>query len=141
MPVRRNTIRLNFVHPPDLLEELVSRIPNTTSFIQRHGSLLGLVTAKWDQQLMSVLTQFYDPLYQCFTFQDFQLVPTLEEFSDLLGIPILDQTPFTGWEKTLRLEDIAVALPLTHQEVTDNWVTRSGVKGFLAKFLDRKSVV
>ena len=139
MPVRRNTIRFNFVHPPELLEELVSRIPNTTSFIQRHGSLLSLVTAKRDQQLMSVLTQFYDPLYQCFTFQDFQLVPTLEEFSDLLGIPILDQTPFTGWEKTLRLEDIAAALPLTHQEVTDNWVTRSGVKGFLAKFLIGKA--
>ena len=96
MPMRRNTIRFNFVHPPEWLEELVSRIPNTTSFIQRHGSLLGLVTSKWDQQLMSVLTQFYDPLYQCFTFQDFQLVPTLEEFSALLGIPVLEQTPFTG---------------------------------------------
>ena len=90
MPVRRNTIRLNFVHPPDLLKELVDRIPNTASFIQRHGSFLGLVPSKWDQQLMSVLTQFYDPLYNCFTFQDFQLVPTLEEFSDLLGIPIFD---------------------------------------------------
>ena len=139
MPVRRNTIRFNFVRSPELLDELVSRIPNTTSFIQRHGSLLSLVTAKRDQQLMSVLTQFYDPLYQCFPFQDFQLVPTLEEFSDLLGIPILDQTPFTGWEKTLRLEDVAAALPLTHQEVTDNWVTRSGVKGFLAKFLIGKA--
>ena len=53
MPMRRNTIRFNFVHSPELLEELVSRIPNTTSFIQRHGSLLSLVTAKRDQQLMS----------------------------------------------------------------------------------------
>ena len=67
-------------------------------------------------------------IYNFFTFQDFQLVPTLEEFSDLLGIPILDQTPFTGWEKTLRLEEIAAALPLTHKEVMDNWVTRSRVK-------------
>ena len=114
MPMRRNTIRFNFVHSPELLEELVSRIPNTTSFIQRHGSLLSLVTAKRDQQLMSVLTQFYDPLYQCFTFQDFQLVPTLEEFSELLGISVLEQTPYTGWEKTLRLEEVAAALPLTH---------------------------
>ena len=139
MPVQRNTIRLNFVHPPDLLKELVDRIPNTASFIQRHGSLLGLVISKGDQQLMSVLTQFYDPLYNCFTFQDFQLVPTLEEFSDLLGIPILDQTPFTGWEKALRPEEIAAALPLTNKEVMDNWVTRSGVKGFLAKFLIGKA--
>ena len=139
MPVRRNTIRLNFVQPPTLLKDLVGRIPNTYSFINRNGSLLGLITAKWDQQLISVLTQFYYPLYHCFTFQDFQLVPTLEEFSDLLGIPILDQTPITGWEKTLRLEEIAATLPLTNKEVMDNWVTRSRVKGFLAKFLIGKA--
>ena len=65
MPVRRNTIRFNFVHSPELLDELVSRIPNTTSFTQRHGSLLSLVTAKRDQHLMSVLTQFYYPLSVC----------------------------------------------------------------------------
>ena len=120
MPVRRNTIRLNFVQPPTLLKDLVGRIPNTTSFINRHGSLLGLITAKWDQQLISVLTQFYDPLYHCFTFQDFQLVPTLEEFSYLLGIPVLEQTPFTGLEKTPRPEEIAAILPLTKEEVLAN---------------------
>ena len=134
MPVRRNTVRLNFVQPPVLLKDLVGRIPNTSSFINRHGSLLGLIIAKWDQQLISVLTQFYDPLYHCFTFQDFQLVPTLEEFSDLLGIPVLEQTPFTGWEKTLRPEEIAAALPLTKEEVMANWETRSGVKGFWLNF-------
>ena len=81
MPVRRNTIRINFVQVPTLLKELVVRIPETTSFIRGHGSLLSLVTSKLDEQMMSVLVQFYDPLYHCFTFQDFQLVPTLEEFS------------------------------------------------------------
>ena len=116
MPMRRNTIRLNFVQPPALLKELIDRIPDTTSFIRRHGSLLSLVTSKWDQQLMSVLVQFYDLLHHCFTFQDFQLVPTLEEFSELLGIPVLEQTPFTGWEKTLKPEEIAAALHLTKEE-------------------------
>ena len=84
--MRRNTIRINFVQVPTLLKELVIRIPDTTSFIRRHGSLLSLVTSKLDEQMMSVLVQFYDPLYYCFTFQDFQLVPTLEEFSELLGV-------------------------------------------------------
>ena len=139
MPVRRNTVRLNFVQPPVLLKDLVGRIPNTSSFINRHGSLLGLVTAKWDQQLISVLTQFYDPLYHCFTFQDFQLVPTLEEFSYLLGIPVLEQTPFTGLEKTPRPEEIAAILPLTKEEVLSNWETRNGIKGFLVKFLVGKA--
>ena len=139
MPVRRNTIRINFVPVPTLLKDLVVRIPDTTSFIIRHGSLLSLVTSKLDEQMMSVLVQFYDPLYHCFTLQDYQLVPTIEEFSELLGISVLEQTPFTGWEKTLKPEEIAAALHLTKEEVMANWETRSGAKGFLAKFLVDKA--
>ena len=95
-PMRKNTIWINFVQVPTILKELVAKMFDTTSFIRRHGHLLSLVTSKLDEQMMSVLVQFYDPLYHCFTFQDYQLVPTLEEFSDLLGISILEQTPFIG---------------------------------------------
>ena len=99
--MRRNTIRINFVQVPTLLKELVAKITDTTSFIRRNGHFLGLVTSKMDEQMMRFLVQFFEPLYNCFTFQDYQLVPTLEVFSDLLGISILEQTPFTGWEKAL----------------------------------------
>ena len=139
MPVRRNTIRINFVQVPTMLKDLIAKMPDTTSFLRRHGYLLSLVTSKLDEQMMSVLVQFYDPLYHCFTFQDYQLVPTLEEFSELLGISVLEQTPFTGWEKTLRPEEIATALHLTKDEVMDDWETRSGAKGFLTKFLVGKA--
>ena len=88
---------------------------------------------------MSVLCQFFDPLHHYFTFPDYQLVPTLEEFPNLLGISILEQTPFTGWEKVLRPEEIALALHLTKVEVMSNWETRSGTKGFLTKFLVGKA--
>ena len=56
---------------------------------------------------MCVLFQFFDPIHHCFTFLDYQLVPTLEEFSQLLGVPVLDQTPFTGLEETPNPEVIA----------------------------------
>ena len=105
--MRRNTIRVNFVQIPAQLRELVSKVPDTSSFVRRHGHLLSLVTSKLDEQMMSVLFQFFDPLHNCFTFLDYQLVPTLEEFSDLLGISILEQTPFTGLEEVPRPEDIA----------------------------------
>ena len=94
----RNTIWTSFVQIPTQLRDLVSKVPDTSSFDRRHGHLLSLVTSKLDEQMMSVLVQFFDPLYHCFTFPDYQLVPTLEEFSDLLGISILEQTPFTGGE-------------------------------------------
>ena len=51
--------------------------------------------------------QFFDPLHHCFTFPDYQLVPTLEEYSQLLRIPILNQLPLNGTERDPKLEEIA----------------------------------
>ena len=61
---------------------------------------------------MSIIFQFVDQKYHCFTFLDYQLVPIMEEFSKLLEVPILDQIPFTGLEQVLKHEDVAVALNL-----------------------------
>ena len=49
-----------------------------------------------------MLVQFYDHLYRCFTFPDYQLVPTLEEYAHLLGIPVSDEVPFRGLEEIPR---------------------------------------
>ena len=88
---------------------------------------------------MCVLFQFFDPVHHCFTFPDYQLVPTLEEFSLLLGVPVLNQIPFTGLEGIPKPEVIAEALHVKRADVIANWETRSGVKGFLAKFLLEKA--
>ena len=71
-----------------------------------------MVTSSLDEDMMKVLFRFFDPLHHCFTFPDYQLVPTMEEFSQLLGVPILDQLPFTGIEKDPRPEEISRALHL-----------------------------
>ena len=84
---------------------------------------------------MSVLFQFFDPKHHYFTFPYYQLVPTLEEFSQLLDIPILEQLPFTGLEEVPKPEVIASTLHLKRADMVSNWETRSRVKGFLAKFL------
>ena len=47
-------------------------------FTERHGQLLNFVTSNTDEDMMKVLFQFFDPLHHCFTFPDYQLVPTLE---------------------------------------------------------------
>ena len=91
--------------------------------------------------MIRVLFQFFDPIHHCFTFPDYQLVPTIEELSKLLEVPILDQIPFTGLEEVLRPEIIAKALHLKSSDIVANWETRSGVKGFLAKFLIEKAQV
>ena len=74
---------------------------------------------------------FFNPKHHCFTLPDYQLVPTMEKFSQLLGVPIFDQLPFTGIEKDPRPEEIARALHLQRSDVMTNWETRSSVKVFV----------
>ncbi|KAI5430521.1 hypothetical protein KIW84_034923 [Lathyrus oleraceus] len=105
---RRNTKKYNF-RQPDLkeLRNLTSYVLVPLGFKARFGKLLPLLTTQVDEGLMSVLVQFYDPLYRCFTFPDFQLLPTLEEYAYLMGIPILDQLPFSGLESIPTSREIA----------------------------------
>ena len=104
--LRRKTIQINLVRIPPQLKELASRIPENSPFTERHGHLLNLVTSNTEEDMMKVLFQFFDPLHHCFTFPDYQLVPTLEEFSQLLRIPILNQLPFNGTERDPKPEEI-----------------------------------
>src|ERR1051325_11348787 len=124
---------------PSQLKELVSEILDHAQFIKRHGYRLDLVFSGFEEDMMPVLFQFFDPKHHCFTFPDYQWVPTLEELSKLLGIPILDQTPFTGSEKAPKYEDITSALHLKRSNIEANWETRSEVEGLLVKFLIKKA--
>lgn len=135
----RKTIRINFVRVSPQLKDLVAEFSNHDQFTKRHGYLINLVTTGFEEDMMRVLFQFFDPKHHCFTFPDYQLVPTLEEFAKLLGTPILNQIPFNGLEKIPRAEDIASALYLKRSDIEANWVTKSGVKGLPAKFLMNKA--
>ena len=59
-------------------------------------------------------------MHHCFTFPDYQLVPTLEEFSQLLGVSVLDKMPFNGLEETPKPEVISKALHLKRSDIVDN---------------------
>ena len=61
--------------------------------------------------MLKVIFQFFDPLHHCFTFPDYQLVPTMEEFSMLLGVPILNKVPFNGIERDHKPKYIAKLCP------------------------------
>ena len=131
---RRNTIWINVVRIPLQLKELVSRVPETSSFTKRYGRLLNLVTSSFDEKMMGVLFQFFDPKNHCFTFPDYQLVPTLVEFAQLLDIPILEQLPFTCLEEVPKPKVIASALHLKRADVVSNWETRNESKVFYPNF-------
>ncbi|KAI5431681.1 hypothetical protein KIW84_035734 [Lathyrus oleraceus] len=119
---RSNTKKYNF-RCPDLkeLRKLASFVLDPLDFKQRHGKLLSILSTDVVEGLLSVLMEFYDPLYRCFTFPDFQLVPTLEEYSHLLGIPVSSIVPFSGLEETPQSSIIAEALHLKKSEIEAHW--------------------
>ena len=109
---RRNTIQINLVKVHPQLKDLESRIPEISPFTEKHGQLLNLVTSTPDEEMLKVLFQFFDLLHHNFTFPDYQLVPTTEEFSQLLGVSILNKLPLNGMERDPKPEEIAQALSL-----------------------------
>ncbi|KAI5389142.1 hypothetical protein KIW84_074696 [Lathyrus oleraceus] len=137
---RRNTKKYSF-RCPDLKEsrKRASFILDPLDFKKRHGKLLSILSTDVVEGLLSVLVQFYDPLYLCFTFPDFQLVPTLEEYSHLLGIHVSSRVPFSGLEEIPRYHLIAEALHLKKSEIEAHWVKKGGLFGLPSDFLIKEA--
>ncbi|XP_058774768.1 uncharacterized protein LOC131649038 [Vicia villosa] len=104
-------------------------------FNHDYGNLLSILNTSFDPMALITLFQFYDPRLRCVTFQDYQLVPTLEEFSYILNIRITDDVPFVRVPKVVRFEKIAEALHMGIKEVERNWKSSGGVSGFYLCFL------
>ncbi|XP_058787591.1 uncharacterized protein LOC131661943 [Vicia villosa] len=113
----RKPFFLNFEKVPTPLKVFCDNIYVSLRFSESLNTLISLVRTNVDETLLNTMIQFYDPLLHCFTFRDFQLVPSLEEFSYLLGLPILDRIPYTGKEEDPKWEDIAAALHLPKAEI------------------------
>jgi len=139
-PATRST-RKYYFRNPDLsnLRRLGKRVTNLGDFQDRHGRLLNLLEMKVIQEILNTLVQFYDSYCHCFTFLDYQLVPTLEEYSYLIGLPVPDKEPFNGLEPTPKNAAIAAALHLETPIIKANLTTKGGLLGLPAKFLFEKA--
>ncbi|KAI5398881.1 hypothetical protein KIW84_064316 [Lathyrus oleraceus] len=106
-------------------------------FVGQYGDILTVLKTVVDPVPLQTLLQFYDPELRCFTFQDYQLAPTLEEYAILLNVPIQHQTPFLDVPKEVDFRLIARALRLSVKEVGENWKPCGEVVGLPLKFLLR----
>ncbi|KAI5420485.1 hypothetical protein KIW84_044328 [Lathyrus oleraceus] len=133
---KRHTKKYNF-RQPDLkeLRNLTSYVLDSLGFKACFGKLLPLLTTQVDEGLMGTSVQFYDPLYRCFSFPDFQLLPTLEEYAYLVGIPILDQVPFSGLESIPTSQEIADLLHIDESLIHAHMTSKGGIQGLPSEFL------
>ncbi|KAI5412190.1 hypothetical protein KIW84_057025 [Lathyrus oleraceus] len=86
---KRKTCSYSFHREPlTPLAELGSLVTDDRlkSFVGRYGDILTVLKTVVDPVPLQTLLQFYDPELRCFTFQDYQLAPTLEEYSIMLKL-------------------------------------------------------
>jgi len=117
------------------LRELRSQVANQEGFHAHHGRLLSILKIDVENGSLETLVQFYDLVYHFFTFLDYQLVPTLEEYSNIVGLPILDEVAFSGIEPVPQFPAIARALHLGASVVKAHLTYKGGLQGLPTKFL------
>ncbi|XP_050915720.1 uncharacterized protein LOC127130798 [Lathyrus oleraceus] len=142
-PERKNIHNYKFVEPQlDVLRGLGARLNkgHKDDFKTSYGNLLGILNTGVNITDVHTLVQFYDPPLRCFTFQDYKLAPTLEEYSHILGIRIKNQVPYVCTKELPKYQDLAKALHIGKKEVELNLKPKGGIYGFTSKFLVDKAI-
>ncbi|XP_050919137.1 uncharacterized protein LOC127136643 [Lathyrus oleraceus] len=126
-------------HRLEDIRELGDLVADPIGVKDRYGRLLSLLKTNMTNGILATLVQFYDPLYHCFTFSDYQLMPTLKEYSYLLGLPISDQIPFSGLKEIPKVKVISEATHLKMSDIKAHMITKGGILGLPTKFLMDKA--
>ena len=64
------------------------------AFRKAYGKIWDLARVEVSMEPIASLSQYYDQPLRCFTFEDFQLVPTVKEFEEILGCPLGGRKPY-----------------------------------------------
>ena len=76
-------------------------------FRDTYSDIVSLILVHVEEPLLRAVMRFWDPSYRCFTFGKNDLVPTVEEYSILIGVElqhpdkVYNQKPRVGWRKAL----------------------------------------
>ncbi|XP_050889233.1 uncharacterized protein LOC127094443 [Lathyrus oleraceus] len=142
-PERKNIHNYKFVEPQlAVLRGLEERLDmeHKDDFKEAYGNLFGILNTEVNITVVHTLLQFYDTPLRCFTFQDYHLVPTLEEYSHILGIRIKNQVPYIRTKELPKYQDLVEALHIGKKEVELNLKPKGGIHGFTSKFLVDKVI-
>ncbi|KAL1153014.1 hypothetical protein V6Z11_A09G148200, partial [Gossypium hirsutum] len=80
-------------------------------FTKKYGDIAHLIAVNVDEQLIQAMVRFWDPAYQCFTFNQEDMTPTIKEYAALLRVDnvhfnkiyVKEPKPMTFKKKLVRL--------------------------------------
>ena len=106
------------------------------AFRKVYGKILDLTAAEVFTEAVVSLAQYYDQPLRCFTFGDFQMVPTIEESEEILGCPLGGRKPYLFSEFLPSLSKIAAVVVDSAKELDRMKQTRNDVVGLPQKYLE-----
>ncbi|KAL5169586.1 hypothetical protein HKD37_11G031456 [Glycine soja] len=109
------------------------------AFRKGYGKILDLAAAEVFTEAVVSLAQYYDQPLRCFTFGDFQMVPTIEEFEEILGFPLGGRKPYLFSGFLPSLSKIAAVIGDSAKELDRMKQTRNGIVGLPRKYLEGKA--
>ncbi|KAG8502178.1 hypothetical protein CXB51_002099 [Gossypium anomalum] len=115
--IRDWSLKTQKVKGDSLTEGCVSNLPEQWDsetkgiFTEKYGDIAHLIAVNVDEQLIQAMVRFWDPAYQCFTFNQEDMTPTIEEYAALLRIDnvqfskiyVKEPKPMTFKKKLVRL--------------------------------------
>lgn len=108
-------------------------------FSSVYGNILKVALTEVPPNAIYSLVQYYDQPLRCFTFKDFQLAPTLEEFEKILGLPIGDRRPYVVSGHPSPVSRVAEVIRITEIELTSKLIIRNGIKGIPRDYLEKRA--
>ena len=109
------------------------------AFSKVYGKIWDLAMKEVSAEAIASLTQYYDQSLRCFTFGDFQLAPTIEEFKGILGCPLGGRKPYLFSRFFPSMAKIAKVVKISEQELDRVKQKRNGVVGIPRKRLEEKA--
>ncbi|KAH1209838.1 hypothetical protein GmHk_15G044254 [Glycine max] len=109
------------------------------AFRKTYRKILELNLAEVSIEAIASLTQYYDQPLRCFTFGDFQLVPTIEEFEEILGCPLGGRKPYLSSGCLPSLSRIATVVKDSARGLDRIKQTRNGIAGLPRRYLEDKA--
>ncbi|KAL5124561.1 hypothetical protein HKD37_02G004938 [Glycine soja] len=109
------------------------------TFRKTYGKILELTIAEVSIEAIASLTQYYDQPLRCFTFGDFQLVPTIEEFEEILGCPLGGRKPYLSSGCLPSLSRIATVVKDSARGLDRIKQTRNSIAGLPQRYLEDKA--
>jgi len=105
-------------------------------FIKKYGNLLGLLELEVQIPVITALAHYYDSSLRCLTFQDFQLVPTIEEYGQILDTSLNGGVPYWHLEQHASILTLLSITKTSQDELSDRLIAIKGTKGFSQRFLE-----